>query len=417
MPAHAGMQTSEAAAAPPAVPPGVMRLRRQPARGASRAGLGRFATLLCLALCALALAACGSAHPRTSRPAGRTPSSPDRALAAGARHAPGPAAPPATPAERALGLPSVRPASPLPGYLLIADRDNNRLLLVAPDKRVVWRFPRRGDLGRKQSFREPDDAFFGSGYRELSVNEEFNDQIAIVSLRARRIVWTYGRAGIAGAARGELASPDDAYELANGDVLVADIRNCRVLRISRAHRIVQELGAAGRCVHDPPQSLSAPNGATPLRDGGVLVTEIGGWVDRIDAQGRVVFSIRTPTRYPSDAQLLPNGDVLVAAFETPGRIYELTPSGRVVWRYGPPSGPGALDRPSLAVPLPNGLIAVTDDWHHRVVIIDPRTRRIVWQYGHDGVPGSGPGYLSKPDGLDLLPAPPQRARHSSGRSR
>jgi hypothetical protein len=49
------------------------------------------------------------------------------------------------------------------------------------------------------------------------------------------------------------------------------------------------------------------------------------------------------------------------------------------------------------------MIAATDDWHHRVVVIDRTTRRIAWQYGHDGVPGSAPGYLNKPDGLNLLP--------------
>ena len=74
-----------------------------------------------------------------------------------------------------------------------------------------------------------------------------------------------------------------------------------------------------------------------------------------------------------------------------------------MWTYGPASGPGALDRPSLAVMLPNGTIATTDDWHHRVVLIDRAKKQIVWQYGHDGDPGSGAGFLQKPDGLDLLP--------------
>ena len=35
--------------------------------------------------------------------------------------------------------------------------------------------------------------------------------------------------------------------------------------------------------------------------------------------------------------------------------------------------------------------------------MDPTTNKIVWQYGHYGVPGSSPGYLNNPDGLDLLP--------------
>ena len=47
-------------------------------------------------------------------------------------------------------------------------------------------------------------------------------------------------------------------------------------------------------------------------------------------------------------------------------------------------GPGGLDRPSIAVALANGTIAATDDWHHRVVLIDRRTKRIVWEYGHLG---------------------------------
>src|SRR5438093_8945237 len=63
---------------------------------------------------------------------------------------------PRSPAARALGLPPVV-RGPVPGYLLIADRNNNRLLLVSPDKRVVWRFPRPGDLRAGQSRRDPDE--------------------------------------------------------------------------------------------------------------------------------------------------------------------------------------------------------------------------------------------------------------------
>ena len=36
-------------------------------------------------------------------------------------------------------------------------------------------------------------------------------------------------------------------------------------------------------------------------------------------------------------------------------------------------------------------------------VISRKTNRIVWQYGHDGVPGRAPGYLDNPDGVDLAP--------------
>ncbi len=306
------------------------------------------------------------------------------------------------PAAR-LGLPPVAPG-PVPGYLLIADRNANKLLIVSPSKRIVWQFPRPGDLRSNQSFRDPDDAFFTPGFGRIVTNEEFNDAIAQIDVRTHRIVWSYGRPGVAGSAAGELSNPDDAYVWRNRTITVADIKNCRVLRIDPAGRTVAEVGSAGSCAHDPPRSLSSPNGATPLPDGGMLVTEIGGWVDRLDARGRLVFSVRTPTSYPSDAQLLPDGNVLVAGFDTPGRVDEITPQGTIVWTYGPSSGPGALDRPSLAVRWPNGMIAITDDWHHRIVVVDPKTKQIVWEYGHLGVASAADGYLSKPDGLDLLPA-------------
>ena len=225
----------------------------------------------------------------------------------------------------------------MPGYVLIADRNANKLLVVSPRKRIVWQYPRPGDVRRGQSFSDPDDAFFSPDYRRIVTNEEFNDQVAQIDLRTHRLVWSYGRAGVAGSAGGELSNPDDAYVWPNRTITVADIKNCRVLRLSPAHRIVAEIGG-GSCTHDPPRTLSSPNGATPLHDGGMLVTEIGGWVDRFDRRGRLVFAVRTPTTYPSDAQLLPNGNILVAGFNTPGRVDMITPGGRVVMDVRPVVG-------------------------------------------------------------------------------
>jgi putative pyrroloquinoline-quinone binding quinoprotein len=303
-------------------------------------------------------------------------------------------------AQRVLDLPPVS-RGPLPGYLLVADRDNNRALLISPSKRVVWRSP---------PLRGPDDAFFTPGYRSIITNEEFNDTLTEVALRTRRRIWRYGHDAVPGSSAGYLNTPDDAYRLADGSTTIADIRNCRIVTLSHSKRVLRILG--GSCVHDPPRGFASPNGDTPLPDGGLLVTEIGppGWIDRLDAHGRLVWSVQSPIAYPSDAQLLPNGRILVAGFTIPGKIIELTRTGRVTWSFGAPSGPNMLAKPSLAVRFPNGLIASNDDYNHRVILIDPRTKRIVWQYGHTGVPGAASGYLDKPDGLDLLPSAISRSR-------
>jgi hypothetical protein len=61
-----------------------------------------------------------------------------------------------------------------------------------------------------------------------------------------------------------------------------------------------------------------------------------------------------------------------------------------------------LDHPSLAARIAPGLIAINDDFRHRVVIVSIRTRHIVWQYGHTDQAGRAPGYLNTPDGFDVL---------------
>ena len=117
--------------------------------------------------------------------------------------------------------------------------------------------------------------------------------------------------------------------------------------------------------------------------------------------------MQAPIAYPSDPQPLPGDRVLLADYSDPGHIIVMDRHGTVSWRYGPASGEAALNHPSLGVELPNGDIAVNDDYRNRVVIIDPRRGEIVWQYGHTDVGGTAPGYLRIPDGMDFVPAGPK----------
>lgn len=287
--------------------------------------------------------------------------------------------------------------------LLIADRGNGRLLIVNEAHQVLWRFPGPNSLPAGQKF-SADDAFLAPDGRTIVANDEMHEVIDRIDIVTRRVIWQYGHYGHAGSAPGYLHTPDDAYPLANGDLTVADIRNCRVLEIDKAKRIVRRWGRTGDCRHRPPLSYDNPNGDTPLPDGGMLITEIGGSrVDRLDATGKVVFDLHVPVAYSSDAQLTRSGDVLIVDYSDPGAVLMLSPRGKVLWRYGPKTGDGRLNHPSLAISLPDGTIAVNDDFRSRVVVIDPRTNRIVWRYGHTGIGGKAPGYLFIPDGMDLIP--------------
>ncbi len=295
------------------------------------------------------------------------------------------------------------PNGPFVGGLLIADRGNGRIIAVDNGGRIIWSFPIAGSLPTGEAF-SADDAFLSPDGRTLTANEEGHQVVVRIDIATRRVIWEYGHYDRAGSLPGYLNTPDDAYGLANGDVVVADIGNCRVIEISPDKRIVRQWGQTDVCTHRPPVSYAVPNGDTPLPDGGLLITEIrGSRVVRLDAAGNVIFDIHVPAKYPSDTQLDRHGNVVVADYTNPGAVLAVDPHGRLLWRYGPTAGAGRLDHPSLAIPLPDGTIAVTDDGRARVVVLDPGAERIVWQYGTTDSAGIGPGRLADPDGLEPIP--------------
>jgi DNA-binding beta-propeller fold protein YncE len=306
--------------------------------------------------------------------------------------------------------------SVLPADVLIADHHNNRLLIVDPQGRIRWEFPRPGDLAPGQTFLQPDDAFFSPDGRYIVVTQEDNYVISVISLATSKIVYRYGVPGVPGAGPNHLFNPDDAMLTPGGAIIAADIKNCRVVIITPpAHTLTRVIGqTTNACWHDPPRRFGSPNGAFPMTNGHYLVTEINGsWADEMSLGGpgsgsTVSWSANPPgVLYPSDTNEVYPGRYLTADYSDPGQIVEFASSGRLLWRMG------GFNQPSLALPMPNGDILLNDDFNHRVCVVDPATGRIVWQYGHTGVAGRGPGYLSDPDGVDLVPPDSLLVTHAS----
>jgi hypothetical protein len=305
-----------------------------------------------------------------------------------------------TPPASAAAAASVRPFA---GRLLIADRGNNRLIVVDSNKRRSWVYPSASMPPPAGGFYFPDDGFFADHGRSIVTNQEENHTIVRIAFPSGALQWSYGQPKVAGSSPGLLNQPDDAFLLKDGTYTVADAKNCRILHISASGKPLSQIGTTGNCVHDPPRSVGYPNGDTPLPNGDLLVSEINGsWVTEYTLAGALVWTVHLPIAYPSDPQQLGPDLYLVADYAKPGGILEFTREGQIVWTYRPTSGAGMLDHPSLAERLPNGLIAVNDDYRHRVAFIDPATNTIVWQYGQTDVPGSAPGLLNIPDGFDLL---------------
>jgi outer membrane protein assembly factor BamB len=287
--------------------------------------------------------------------------------------------------------------------LLVADRGNNRLLVLSPSMQVVWRYPDPSLPADPLGFYFPDDAFFVDHGTAIISNQEQNDTIVEIGYPSGKVLWSYGHPRVPGSSPGYLHEPDDAYVLPNGDVTVADAENCRVVIIHPDGAVAGQIGTTGVCRHDPPASMGSPNGDTPLADGNLLVSEINGsWVSEYTPTGQLVWTLHLPIGYPSDPQQLGADQYLIADYANPGQLLEFDRQGDILYRYAQASGPGRLDHPSLAELLPSGVIMVNDDYRDRMVAIDPATGALVWQYGVNDTPGTVTGLLNTPDGFDVL---------------
>ena len=295
--------------------------------------------------------------------------------------------------------------SRLPGPVLIADEKNDRLLIIDPSGRTLWQYPGPGDLAAGQTFKTPDDAYFTPNGKQIIATQEDDHVIRVIDIATRKIVYSYGTPGVPGAGPNQLNQPESALMLPSGDIVVPDMMNCRISMISAgAHAITRQLGRTGTCTHHPPQTVGIPNGLFPMANGNYLVTEAAGsWVDEMDLSGRVAWSVQLPGfTYLYESNEIGPDRYLTVDHASPGQVVTFDRTGKVLWRYAP-TGRAALNRPSLALTLPNGDFVVVDSANHRVIVVDARTKAVVWQYGQTKVAGTRPGQLNKPTCLDFLP--------------
>jgi outer membrane protein assembly factor BamB len=309
--------------------------------------------------------------------------------------------PPPPPATGTRQSPVPSWGKPLPWPIVIADRRNNRLLEVTPDKRIVWEYPSPNLI----FYRGNDDVNFTQDGKTMVINEEDNYDLHMIDYATRQLKWTYGMPNMRGSGEGYLNFPDDARLLPDGRLIVADIRNCRLLIIDpKTSKTLTQWGKPGVCKHNPPDTFAYPNDINYYDNGDFLITEIpDAWITRLSPDGHVVWSVRAPhMRYPSDARAAADGNIIVADFVKPGGAVIFNPqTGKVVWEYRVPEGEKALDHPSLAVELPTGDILLNDDHRERVLVIDRQTKEFIWQYGTTDTRGHTPGLLWYPDSVDI----------------
>ncbi|GIW22986.1 MAG: hypothetical protein KatS3mg068_1993 [Candidatus Sericytochromatia bacterium] len=201
------------------------------------------------------------------------------------------------------------------------------------------------------------------------------------------------------------SSPDPLANLPEGNILISDINNNRVIEINSNSQIVWKLGDKER------EDKIYPYFATRLKNGNTLIADSEN--DRIiefTKSGRVYWELKNREgfrdlflRRPVLALRLINGNTLIVD-QGNHRVFEINHLDKIVWQYGITAtvgiNEGKLYSPSYAQRLQNGHTLITDTDNHRIIEIDENDQ-IIWQFGNPkNKLGSGYG-----NSLELLNSP------------
>ncbi len=233
------------------------------------------------------------------------------------------------------GLSNAHHAELLDDEMVIADTNNYRVLIVEarngiytpdPDFQVVWNS--RIDMDGLLIY--PNDANFLSNGNIL-ITERDRHRIIEVDRHSGEIEWEFGIAGAPGSDDAHLNGPHNADRLPDGNTVVADSLNHRILEMDPDHALAWKFY---------PRTLDWPRDADVLDNGNVLITDSSnGRVLEVTREGETLWeystNILTTQTLPYEADLLDNGNVLVSLPGIDGgAVLEVdTPTQQIVWQY------------------------------------------------------------------------------------
>jgi hypothetical protein len=169
---------------------------------------------------------------------------------------------------------------------------------------------------------------------------------------------------------GGLYGPWDVERLANGNTLIADTYNFRVIEVNSAGTIVWSYPAFGM-----------PTDAERLANGNTLISEFyyTNRVIEVDSSGTIVWQ-KAGLNFPSDVERLPNGNTLICEWY-PSRVTEVDSAGTIVWAYLSMMGI-TMDAERFA----NGNTLIAEIFYGDRVIEVNSAGTIVWQKAGLGSP-------------------------------
>ena len=131
-----------------------------------------------------------------------------------------------------LNLPADAVHIPGTSLYIIADKGNRRVIMVSePDNSVLWTY-------ENDSLSAPVDVEYLPGPDQILITDQGSHRVMLVDVKSKNVVWQYGTLDDPGDGVNQLNAPTDADYLSNGDILIADAGNNRIIEVNQAGDIV-----------------------------------------------------------------------------------------------------------------------------------------------------------------------------------
>ncbi len=327
----------------------------------------------------------------------------------------------------------------LNGNTIIVDQGNHRIIEINPQNKIVWQYGITASVGNTRGrLYSPGDMQCLKGGHFLITDTDNHRVIEVNS--DEEIIWQYGNAANKlgsgyGSESNQINAPTQAFRLPNGNTLISDSENRRVLEVNPHGEVAWhfdtgiEKASDGAFSFIPVRMIRMGNGNTVVFSP-LYVIEVTrllrpmylyqyanlpkseGYSQQVAESEKIIELSSKPSashinqlakqaakKYTAAKAKLTDIEIPLIDKQD-NKVFLVNREKQIVWRLGEesPRHELHLERPQHVElsEREDSEVLVTDTDQHRVLKIYRPTKEIMWQYGERGVMGSRPGLLGHP---------------------
>lgn len=249
------------------------------------------------------------------------------------------------------------------GYVIVADRSNNRIQVFGPDGSFHHTF---GSLGSQPGQFDRPAGVTCDLQRRIVVADKDNHRIQIFTFQGQLLL-TFGEKG---AKNGQFNYPWDVAVNSSGQILVSDTRNHRIQLFGPDGSFLNKYGFEGALW----KHFDSPRGVAFTRENHLVVTDFNNHrllvikpdcksARFLGAEGTGNGQFMRPQGVAVDQE-----NRIIVTDSRNHRLQVFQPDGTFLYKFGTQGdGPGQMDRPSGVAVTPDGQIVVVDFGNNRIL--------------------------------------------------